>query len=115
VKSVCVIRLHAEDKWLCISGEGTITTDVLYQLAFDPQNAETRFSLAVPADGAYVIFTEHVPTEFEATSHYLQNAAEEDIEPVAPRCGSRLLPAPPENPAGPLVTFLVSACMACPR
>jgi len=66
-----------------IAAGGTVTVGTLYRLVFDQQSTETRFGLVVPADGAYVIFTEHVPTEFEDTEHYLQTAAGEEVFPAA--------------------------------
>jgi hypothetical protein len=66
-----------------IAAGGTITVGILYRLVFDQQSTETRFGLVVPAGSAYVIFTEHVPTEFEDTEHYLQTAAGEEVFPAA--------------------------------
>lgn len=54
-----------------------------YQLAFDGAKPVTSFRVKIAAKGAYVVFTEHMPMEFEAGEHFFKNAKGEDIEAKA--------------------------------
>jgi hypothetical protein len=45
--------------------------------------SETNVYLNIPSGGAYVIIFEHDPSEFESSTHYLQDPEGEDVDPVA--------------------------------
>merc|ERR1712048_1412523 len=47
-----------------------------------PDESESMFIVKPAGAKSIAFFTEHVPTEFEDTKHYLKNVAGEDIEPV---------------------------------
>jgi ABC-type Zn uptake system ZnuABC Zn-binding protein ZnuA len=57
--------------------------DIAYQVIFDPAKDVSYFHLKIPAKGAYVVFTEHMPSEFEAGEHFLKDANGVDVEPKA--------------------------------
>jgi hypothetical protein len=57
--------------------------DTCYNLRFDQDLWQSLFTINASATGAIAFFTEHVPTEFEATAHYLKDSIGGDIEPVA--------------------------------
>merc|ERR1712048_314845 len=68
-------------------GEITAALDTCYLLKFNDSVSESKF-LVKPAGAASIaFFTEHVPTEFEDTKHYLKNVAGDDIEPVKQPAG----------------------------
>jgi hypothetical protein len=53
------------------------------QLTFDTSIYESKFIIsAIGPNSGLAVFTEHYPTEFEATSHYLRDVNGVDIEPV---------------------------------
>ncbi len=54
-----------------------------YQLAFDQSRPVSAFRVKIAQKGSYVVFTEHMPTEFEAGEHFLKNAKGEDVEAKA--------------------------------
>ncbi len=54
-----------------------------YQLAFDQSKPVSAFRVKIAQKGSYVVFTEHMPTEFEAGEHFLKNARGEDVEAKA--------------------------------
>jgi UTP--glucose-1-phosphate uridylyltransferase len=57
--------------------------DKCYTLHFNQNMWQSLFKVDASSTSAIAFFTEHVPTEFEATAHYLKDATGEDIEPVA--------------------------------
>ena len=68
----------------------TLTPGTLYQLVFDTNSPHSLFYISFSTstttrndESAFVIFTEHVPTEFENGLHYLLDADGDDVEPVA--------------------------------
>jgi len=67
-----------------VSG-GTITPkeNTCYKLVFDQNSAKSTYTIDATNAGAIAFFTEHVPTEFEATEHYLKDTTGADIEPAA--------------------------------
>ncbi len=54
-----------------------------YQLAFDHSKPVSAFRVKIAQKGSYVVFTEHMPTEFEAGEHFLKNAKGENVEAKA--------------------------------
>merc|ERR1719171_3456269 len=54
-----------------------------YKLVFDQSSSQSLFNIDASAAGAIAFFAEHLPTEFEATEHYLKDVSGVDIEPVA--------------------------------
>lgn len=66
-----------------VNNGGSITpsTTACYRLTFDNDFHTTSFS--IDNTGAYTaLFAQHVPTEFERNTHYLQDTLGEDIEPA---------------------------------
>lgn len=55
-----------------------------HNLVFDQNSATTTFTVNTPTDvKAFVIFAQHVPTEFEKDNHYLKDpSGKVDVEPV---------------------------------
>merc|ERR1719265_2325940 len=48
---------------------------------------QSLFTIDTTGVSGVVIFAEHVPTEFEATAHYLKDDHGDDIEPIAEQLG----------------------------
>ena len=63
---------------------GTITpaANTCYHLQFDASTWQTLFKVDTSAVSGVAFFAEHVPTEFEATAHYLKDDVGTDIEPL---------------------------------
>jgi hypothetical protein len=68
-------------------GEIVAKNEQCYRLIFNQSSPESRFIVKPNGAKAIAFFTEHVPTEFEDTSHYLVNIGGTDIEPVAQPAG----------------------------
>jgi len=94
VASATETILHGEETngnaWLglnCtdVQHAGVITpaSSACYKLVFNQDIWQSVFKIDASSATAVAFFTEHVPTEFEATAHYLKDASGEDIEPVA--------------------------------
>jgi len=63
---------------------GTVTASgTCFNLVFDPTLWQSLFFIDASNTAAIAFFTEHVPTEFEATAHYLKDEHGDDIEPAA--------------------------------
>ena len=64
---------------------GTIVPaeDTCYHLHFQADAWQSLFNVNTSGVSGIAFFAEHVPTEFEATAHYLKDSLGEDIEPVA--------------------------------
>lgn len=79
-----------------VSG-GIITPeeDKCYRLQFKQDWWQSLFTIDATGQTAVAIFTEHMPTEFENTAHYLKDDHGDDIEPVA------ALPEKTPTPATP--------------
>jgi len=56
--------------------------DKCYSLQFDESIWQTLFMVNASSTPAIAFFTEHFPTEFEATAHYLKDSIGDDIEPT---------------------------------
>eukprot|EP00747_Dinoflagellata_sp_TGD_P140365 gnl/TRDRNA2_/TRDRNA2_176001_c0_seq2.p1 gnl/TRDRNA2_/TRDRNA2_176001_c0~~gnl/TRDRNA2_/TRDRNA2_176001_c0_seq2.p1 ORF type:complete len:494 (+),score=92.28 gnl/TRDRNA2_/TRDRNA2_176001_c0_seq2:134-1483(+) len=54
-----------------------------YKLVFDQGKSQSSFRIDTSNVAAVAFFTEHVPTEFENTAHYLKDNVGEDVEPAA--------------------------------
>jgi zinc transporter ZupT len=67
-----------------VSG-GTISPapNTCYQLTFKQDWWQSLYTINAAGAAALAFFTEHVPTEFENTAHYLKDDHGDDIEPVA--------------------------------
>jgi len=61
----------------------TPMTDACYQLVFDQDLWQSLYTINASGVAAAAFFTEHVPTEFENTAHYLKDRTGEDVEPLA--------------------------------
>jgi zinc transporter ZupT len=57
--------------------------DKCYRLVFSQENWQSLYQVNAAGTAAIAFFTEHFPTEFENTAHYLKDPVGEDIEPVA--------------------------------
>ena len=57
--------------------------DTCYHLHFQADAWQSLFNVDASGVSGIAFFAEHVPTEFEATAHYLKDGIGEDIEPVA--------------------------------
>lgn len=66
-----------------IDNGGTISmsSTTCYELHFDDSSYQSLFTIDVTDVDYFAVFTEHVPTEFERTSHYLLGTDGEEIEP----------------------------------
>jgi len=53
-----------------------------YRLVFNDAVAKSEYTVDATNANGIVFFCEHVPTEFEATQHYLKDTTGVDIEPV---------------------------------
>lgn len=75
----------------------TYSPGACYRLVFDGDVDTTTYSIDIPAERrrledhdhghCFAIFTEHVPVEFEFDTHYLQDDAGANMEPVAEEGG----------------------------
>jgi zinc transporter ZupT len=78
---------HALEMPSCevVTAGGIITPkeDKCYQLVFKEDWWQSLYTINTAGHGAVAFFTEHYPTEFEATAHYLKDDHGHDIEPVA--------------------------------
>jgi len=61
----------------------TPTNGKCFKLVFHQDLWQSVYKIDASGTSAVALFTEHVPTEFEATAHYLKDKSGEDIEPVA--------------------------------
>merc|ERR1712176_439474 len=61
----------------------TPSSDKCFKLVFDESKDQSLFTIDATAATGIAFFTEHVPTEFESTEHYLKDTSGVDIEPVA--------------------------------
>merc|ERR1719428_1797650 len=68
-----------------VNSGGTIVPmeNKCYKLVFDQSNSQSLYTIDASSAGAIAFFAEHLPTEFEATEHYLKDVSGVDIEPVA--------------------------------
>jgi zinc transport system substrate-binding protein len=67
-----------------LNGQSIINPDnTVYQLNFDNKANVTKFIVKIESDGNYVLFTEHMPSEFEAGEHFFKDLALNNIVPNA--------------------------------
>ena len=66
------------------TGASTLTpsSSSCFNLVFDTTDFETTYEIDTTGVDYLAIFAEHVPTEFERTTHYLVSSDGDDIEPV---------------------------------
>jgi G3E family GTPase len=74
------VRVFSDDEVWTEAGQPISAGEKLYQLNLDGD--ELRFPVSIAADGAYVLFTEHHPDEFQA---YLQDSQGRRVEAVCDR------------------------------
>lgn len=78
------IAHFADDTTTAVSGGDTLTpNETAYTLTFDATKNVTTFVIDIQTAGAYTFFTEHMPTEFEADTHFFKDATGADVEPMA--------------------------------
>ena len=66
------------------NNNGTLTaSNKAFVLNFDQRKESTVFNVEIKEDGQYTFFTEHMPFEFEANEHFLKDALNSDVEPIA--------------------------------
>ncbi len=53
------------------------------QLLFNKKSDKTVFVLHITEPGTHVLFTEHMPSEFENKEHFFKNSNKDDIKPTA--------------------------------
>jgi len=80
-KGAEALGLTCED----VQSGGTMTPaeGKCYKLVFDQGNKQSLYTINAKTAGAIAFFTQHLPTEFEDTDHYLKDTSGVDIEPVA--------------------------------
>jgi len=62
------------------AGDEVEATDAAYRLVFDQRTWVSNFEIHVDTPGAYAIFTEHSPLEFENGFHFLKTETGADVE-----------------------------------
>lgn len=75
--------LFEEDALTKIDGETLTAGEFNYELIFDETKDSTSFKIEITQAGPYVVYTEHMPTEFESNEHFFKNSNNEDIEALA--------------------------------
>jgi zinc transporter ZupT len=67
-----------------VNSGGTITAgSTCYRLVFDDSASQSTYTIDASGASNIAFFTEHFPTEFENTDHYLKDTSGTDIEPDA--------------------------------
>jgi ABC-type Zn uptake system ZnuABC Zn-binding protein ZnuA len=61
----------------------SISSGKLYNLKFDNAKDVSMFKVKVEKDSTYVLFTQHMPSEFEGKEHFFKTVSGNDIEAVA--------------------------------
>ena len=54
--------------------------NTLYEIEFNQKNDNTYVHIDIKKSGNYVVFTQHLPSEFEAKEHFLKDSNNKDIE-----------------------------------
>jgi len=75
--------LEADASDTKMGGDTLIAADMAYALTFDADKDITLFTVEIAEDGTYAFFTEHMPLEFEADSHFFKDTSGADVEPIA--------------------------------
>lgn len=75
--------LFAKNPETLKAGASLGVNEGFHRLVFDESAPVSRFTLVVKAAGAYGVFTEHIPAEFEGDEHFLKDTERADVEPVA--------------------------------
>ena len=63
-------------------GDEVFVSEVPFELVFDQDLEVNVFHVAIAEAGTHLFFTEHMPWEFEADSHYFKDSEGQDIEPL---------------------------------
>eukprot|EP00418_Pyrodinium_bahamense_P022872 CAMPEP_0179130666 /NCGR_PEP_ID=MMETSP0796-20121207/62041_1 /TAXON_ID=73915 /ORGANISM="Pyrodinium bahamense, Strain pbaha01" /LENGTH=283 /DNA_ID=CAMNT_0020829571 /DNA_START=25 /DNA_END=872 /DNA_ORIENTATION=- len=83
--SLEAVEASAESKWGAGADKtnyGELETGEMYTLQLSDHTWTSHFIIHVDTAGAYAVFLEHSPFEFENGFHFLQDEAGEDVEPV---------------------------------
>lgn len=59
---------------------GALPVEALLELEFNENRWISLYEVSVVSTGYYCIFTEHDPSEFEQSSHFLKSSMGEDVE-----------------------------------
>ncbi|CAK0824216.1 unnamed protein product [Prorocentrum cordatum] len=84
-ESLEAVESAAETAWATSTAKSSyeeLETGSTYTLNFDDETWTTHFILHVDTAGAYAVFFEHSPYEFENGFHYLRSEGGEDVEPA---------------------------------
>jgi zinc transporter ZupT len=68
-----------------VNSGGTITPQAnkCYRMVFDQSSSQSSYTVSAAGQSNVAFFTEHFPTEFENTDHYLKDSSNADVEPCA--------------------------------
>jgi len=80
-KGASAMALNCEE--VTSGGIMTPAEDKCYKLVFDQSSDQSLYTIDAKGVQAIAFFAQHLPTEFEATEHYLKDTSGVDIEPVA--------------------------------
>jgi len=80
-KGKSAMALNCEE--VTSGGIMTPAEDKCYKLVFDQSSDQSLYTIDAKGVQAIAFFAQHLPTEFEATEHYLKDTSGVDIEPVA--------------------------------
>jgi len=80
-------EVDAEAKWgkttaAEVAPNGAVPIGTWAHLELDTEGWVSHFKISPPSAGAYVVFMNHHPIEFEKDFHYLKDKQGEDVEPV---------------------------------
>lgn len=56
--------------------------NTLYNITFNKNKDLTKINIDIKKEGTYVVFTQHLPSEFEKNDHFLKNTKNIDIEAI---------------------------------
>jgi ABC-type Zn uptake system ZnuABC Zn-binding protein ZnuA len=65
------------------NGETLNVGEFNYELTFDDTKDVSTFKIEITEKGQYVIYTEHMPTEFESDEHFFKDVNRNDVEALA--------------------------------
>lgn len=60
-----------------------ISVGIIQQLDFNQKSDRSVYRLSIDREGAYAIFTEHVPSEFENGDHFFKDDKKKNVIPIA--------------------------------
>ena len=70
-----------------VAPNGAVPIGTWAHLELDQETWVSQFKISVPTAGAYVVFANHPPIEFENGFHYLKDQQGNDVEPVVEEAG----------------------------